>query len=97
MRWLWLALVLAVGAAGMQPARAAPCLMVTLTGTQSGPAVYNGIAGAGTLVRYGDASNNCGTVRLQFDVGRGTLLRLSQAAVLPEQLTAVFFTREQNR
>ena len=91
MRWLWLALVLAVAAAA-QPTQAAPCLMVTLTGTQSGPPVYNGIAGAGTLVRYGDDSNSCGTVRLQFDAGRGTLLRLSQAGVVPEQMTAVFFT-----
>ena len=41
-------------------ARAAPCLIVTLTGTQSGPAVFNGQAGAGTLVSFGDASNNCG-------------------------------------
>ena len=40
-------------------AQAAPCLMVTLTGTQSGPPVYNGIAGAGTLIRYGDDSDNC--------------------------------------
>ena len=92
MRWLWLALVLAVAASAAQPTQAAPCLMVTLTGTQSGPAVYNGIAGAGTLVRYGDDSNSCGTARLQFDVGRGTLLRLSQAGVVPEQMTAVFFT-----
>lgn len=73
-------------------AQAAPCLMVTLTGTQSGPPVNQGTAGAGTLVRYGDDSNNCNAVSLQFDTGRGTLLRLSQAGVLPGQLSAVFFT-----
>ena len=33
---------------------AAPCLTVTLTGTQGGPPVFNGQAGAGTLVQYGD-------------------------------------------
>ena len=35
-------------------ASAAPCLIVTLTGTQGGPQSFNGLAGAGTLVRYGD-------------------------------------------
>src|SRR5438552_3586322 len=59
-------------------ARAAPCLIVTLTGTQGGPTVFNGQAGAGTLVSYGDESNNCGVMKLQFDAGRGTSLRLSQ-------------------
>jgi ribonuclease Z len=73
-------------------ARATPCLMVTLTGTQSGPPVYNGIAGAGTLVRYGDDSNECGALKLQFDAGRGTILRLSQVGVLPSELNAMFFT-----
>lgn len=72
--------------------QAAPCLTVTLTGTQSGPPIVAGRAGAGTLVQYGDDSNNCSAVRLQFDAGRGTLLRLSQAGVLPAQLNAVFFT-----
>lgn len=71
---------------------AAPCLIVTLTGTQSGPAAVRGIAGAGTLVRYGDDSNNCNAVRLQFDAGRGTSLRLSQIDVTPGQLNAIFFT-----
>jgi len=33
-------------------AQAAPCMIVTLTGTQGGPSVFNGLAGAGTLVRY---------------------------------------------
>ena len=73
-------------------AEAAPCLIVTLTGTQGGPPVFNGLAGAGTLVRYGDDVNNCSAVKLQFDSGRGTSMRLSQIGVLPGQLNAVFFT-----
>ncbi len=73
-------------------AAAAPCLMVTLTGTQAGPSVFNGLAGAGTLVRYGDDSNDCGAVKLQFDAGRGTNMRLSQITVSPPQLNALFFT-----
>src|SRR5437764_5537545 len=72
--------------------QAAPCLILTLTGTQSGPAVFNGQAGAGTLVRFGDDSNDCGTVMLQFDAGRGTNMRLSQLNVTPVQLNALFFT-----
>lgn len=78
--------------AAAQPAQAQPCLVVTLTGTQSGPALFNGQAGAGTLVRFGDNSNNCNTVKLQFDSGRGTNMRLSQAGVTPAQLNAIFFT-----
>ena len=73
-------------------ASAAPCMTVTLTGTQSGPAVYKGQAGAGTLVTYGDENDNCGTTKLQFDAGRGTNMRLSQLDVTPGQLAAVFFT-----
>ena len=73
-------------------AEAAPCLIVILTGTQSGPAVFNGQAGAGTLIRIGDDSNDCGAVKLQFDAGRGTNMRLSQLDVTPAQLHAVFFT-----
>src|SRR5262249_36267063 len=73
-------------------AEAAPCLIVTLTGTQSGPSVFNGQAGAGTLVRYGDDSNDCAAMKLQFDIGRGTNVRLSQIDVTPVQLNAIFFT-----
>jgi ribonuclease Z len=73
-------------------AAAAPCLIVTLTGTQGGPSVFNGLAGSGTLLRYGDDSNDCGAVRLQFDAGRGTSMRLSQLGVTPAQINAVFFT-----
>src|SRR6476646_9094333 len=74
------------------PSHAAPCLVVTLTGTQSGPSVFNGQAGAGTLVRYGDDSNDCAAMKLQFDAGRGTNMRLSQIDVTPVQLNAIFFT-----
>jgi len=73
-------------------AQAAPCMIVTLTGTQGGPPSFNGLAGAGTLVRYGDDSNNCSAIKIQFDAGRGTNMRLSQAGALPGQLNAVFFT-----
>lgn len=71
---------------------AAPCMIITLTGTQGGPSAYNGLAGSGTLVRYGDDSNQCNAVRLQFDAGRGTSMRLSQLDLTPAQLHAVFFT-----
>jgi len=73
-------------------AQAGPCLTVILTGTQGGPSVFNGQAGAGTLVSYGDDSNNCGAMKLQFDAGRGTNMRLSQLNVTPVQLRAIFLT-----
>src|SRR6185295_19018832 len=82
--------------ASVTMAEAAPCLMVTLTGTQGGPSSFNGLAGAGTLVRYGDDADGCGAVKLQFDAGRGTTMRLSQLKVGPEQLDAVFFTHMHN-
>jgi ribonuclease Z len=82
--------------AAVPTADAAPCLMVTLTGTQGGPPAFNGLAGPGTLVLYGDESNNCGAVKLQFDAGRGTTMRLSQLSVFPAQLNAVFFTHMHN-
>jgi ribonuclease Z len=70
---------------------------VTLTGTHGGPQQsFNGLASAGTLVRYGDDADNCGAVKLQFDAGRGTTMRLSQLAIGPEQLNAVFFTHMHN-
>jgi ribonuclease Z len=77
---------------GVQTAAAAPCLIVTLTGTMGGPPNYNGLAGPGTLIRYGDDANNCSAVKLQFDAGRGTSMRLSQLNVAPAQLDAVFFS-----
>ena len=73
-------------------AHAAPCLMVTLTGTQGGPPAFKGLAGPGTLVRYGEDSNNCSALKLQFDAGRGTVMRLAELDIPPEQLNAVFFT-----
>jgi ribonuclease Z len=88
--------IVLIGSAWLAPAMpaaaAAPCLIVTLTGTGSGPALFNGQASAGTLVRFGDDSNNCGAVKLQFDAGRGTNMRLSQVGVQPQQLNAIFFT-----
>src|SRR5437899_5085916 len=90
---LGIALVVGVWFVAPVPlAEAAPCLMVTLTGTQGGPSVFKGQAGAGTLVRYGDDSNDGGTTKLQFDTGRGTNMRLSQIDVSPVSLNAIFFT-----
>ena len=74
------------------PAQAAPCMTVTLTGTQGGPPVFNGQAGAGTLVQYGDDSNNCRATLLQFDTGRGTTQQLSKLKVPVGKLDAIFFT-----
>lgn len=94
MKALFLAALLAV--VGVTTAHAGPCLIVTLTGTQGGPQAFNGLAGAGTLVRYGDDTDGCGAVKLQFDAGRGTTMRLSQLGIGPEQLKAVFFTHMHN-
>jgi hypothetical protein len=68
------------------PAHAAPCLLVTLTGTQGGPPAFKGLAGPGTLVRYGDDSDSCSAMKLQFDTGRGTVMRLAELDIAPEQL-----------
>ena len=92
----WIA-ALAAGACMMATqAEAAPCMTVTITGSQGGPQAYQGQAGPGTLVSYGDDANNCSAVRLQIDAGRGTLLRLSQLNVLSSQLNAIFFTHMHN-
>ncbi len=95
-RYLALSLLLLRAIAGcaliVASAHAAPCLIVTLTGTQGGPSVFGGLAGAGTLVRYGDDSNGCNAVRLQFDAGRGTSMRLSQVPMTAIDLHAIFFT-----
>ena len=72
--------------------QAAPCLIVTLTGSMGGPPTFNGLAGPGTLVQYGDDSNSCTAVKMQFDAGRGTNMRLSQIGVPEWQLNAIFFT-----
>ena len=54
--------------------------------------VFQGQARSGTLVQYGDESNNCGAINLQFDAGRGTTQRLSQAKTPIGKLQAIFFT-----
>lgn len=77
---------------GIASASAAPCMIVTVTGAQGGPQVQQGRAGPGTLVQYGDDADNCSAVRLQFDAGRGTSMRLSQLNVQPAMLSAIFFT-----
>jgi ribonuclease Z len=91
-----IALSVFVGAAllcaAIPTAQAAPCLIVTVTGSGGGPPTFNGLAGPGTLVRYGDDGNNCNAVKMQFDAGRGTNMRLSQLGVSPHQLDAIFFT-----
>ena len=89
-------LALAALLSAATPAAAAPCLTVTVTGAQGGPQAYQGQAGPGTLIRYGDDADSCSAVRLQFDAGRGTLLRLSQLNVLSSQVNAVFFTHMHN-
>jgi ribonuclease Z len=89
-----IALVASLGyLTGVSTADAAPCLIVTLTGTAGGPQQpFNGLASAGTLVRYGEDGNDCGAVKIQFDAGRGTTMRLSQLGIGTEQLNAVLFT-----
>jgi len=57
---------------------------VTLTGTGV-PHPSPGRAGPGTLVRCGDSA-------LQFDAGRGTVLRLAEAGCALHELRAVFLT-----
>lgn len=61
-----------------------PDLDVTVTGTGS-PQADPDRAGPGVLVRYGD-------VALQFDVGRGTVMRLASAGCTLPELDAVFIT-----
>ncbi|MFK7994509.1 MAG: MBL fold metallo-hydrolase [Granulosicoccus sp.] len=73
-------------------AHAAPCLKITLTGTQGGPPVFRGQAGAGTLIQYGDSDKGCNDVALQFDAGRGTTQRLSEVNVPVGKLDAIFIT-----
>jgi ribonuclease Z len=57
---------------------------VTLTGTGV-PHPSPGRAGPGVLVRHGETA-------LQFDAGRGTVLRLAEAGALAHQLDALFVT-----
>ena len=86
------ALAVALGALHGTHALAAPCLEVTLTGTQGGPPVFQGQAGSGTLVTYGEEDTGCRDVLLQFDTGRGTTQQLSKIGVPVGRLSAVFFT-----
>ena len=92
MNRITVAVLFAIAFLAAHAVHGAPCLIVTLTGTQGGPNAFNGLAGPGTLVRYGDSANDCSTVKLQFDAGRGTSMRLSQLGVTPGQLDAIFFT-----
>jgi ribonuclease Z len=96
MRRRWLVLAAFAASLAAPGAQAAPCMIVTITGAQGGPQAYKGQAGPGTLVRYGDDADNCSAVRLQFDAGRGTLLRLSQLDILSSQINALFFTHMHN-
>lgn len=77
---------------GIGNALAAPCMKITLTGTQGGPPVFRGQAGAGTLVQYGNTDNDCSDVALQFDAGRGTTGRLSELNMPVGKITAIFVT-----
>lgn len=77
---------------GFGESHASSCLRVTLTGTQGGPPVFQGQAGSGTLVQYGNEENNCSAVNLQFDTGRGTTQRLSQAKTPVGKLNGIFLT-----
>ena len=86
----WLSVVVLFLMSGL--ANAAPCLKVTLTGTQGGPPVFQGQAGSGTLVQFGDDDNNCSAVNLQFDTGRGTTQALSKAKTPVGKLNAIFLT-----
>ena len=94
MRFLTRLIVLGLLVAHAACAQTTPstCLEVVLTGTQGGPPAVNGLAGPGTLVRYGSVENQCNDVLLQFDTGRGTTERLSQLGVSPNKLDAVFLT-----
>lgn len=63
-------------------------LEVVLTGTGV-PHPTPGRAGPGTLVRYEDGEHR---LALQFDAGRGTVIRLAEAGSPPSRLTAMFLT-----
>ena len=76
-----------------------PCTEAVLTGTGGGPAPQFGNAQSGVFIRSGHTGNGCNSVRLQFDAGRGTLLKLSLVKaptrpgfVTPPSLSALFIT-----
>ena len=85
-------LVVSAALFGSTSANAAPCMTITLTGTQGGPPVFNGQAGAGTLIQYGDSDNGCNELALQFDAGRGTTQSLSALNMPVGKLSAIFVT-----
>ena len=58
----------------------------------SGPVLFSGLAGTGTLVRYSDDSSDCSPVKLRFDARRSTALRLSQVNLEVGQLDAIIST-----
>lgn len=79
--------------------KATPCAEVYLTGTGGGPAPAFGNAQASVFIRYGTTGTNCNDVKLQFDAGRGTLLKLSlipaptkPGFVTPQSLDALFLS-----
>lgn len=63
-------------------------LQVIVTGTGT-PNLHAHRAGPGVLVRVSQRGR---TTNLQFDAGRGTVMRLTGAGVRPEDLTALFIT-----
>ena len=76
-----------------------PCTEVFLTGTGGGPAAVFGNAQSGVFIRSGHSGNGCNSERLQFDAGRGTLLKLSLVPaparpgfVTPTSLSALFLS-----
>ena len=71
---LAVAAMVAVGLVGAGTARAAACVVVTLTGTQSGPPAFNGLAGFGDAGALRRRRNDCSDALLQFDAGRGTVM-----------------------
>lgn len=91
-KWTGGGLALVAGMMFHGQLQATPCMTVTLTGTQGGPPVFNGQAGAGTLVQFGDDSDNCSATSLQFDTGRGTTQQLSKLRTPVGKLNAIFFT-----
>lgn len=79
-------------------ASAQTCLEAHLTGV-GGPPPQPGKAQSGVFVRYGSVESGCNDVKLQFDAGRGVLMRLSQisakgrpAFVTAQSLDALFIT-----
>ena len=92
--WMVMAGALGLCLGGAPLALAAPCMEITLTGTGGGPPLFNGLAGAGTLVRFGDDSNDCDEIRLQFDAGRGTNMRLSRLGLIPAKLTRTYYDKK---